>query len=212
MADIGKSISESISFISKVGAECELLGALVKQELSSLFSDGPLGKRFQAENWIAASQMDSHEWVYTDIAYSLPLTIKPKRSVGAHLFFQISLAGVGIAAVDNDQPLLHVGVWIDGPADFEELWMGFPLDQEEPEQLKEGTLFTWPAPGKDVGSWVYSLRLAEINTMQDVQAKIVAPVKALLLNEIVSDALPQILQGLVRYRAVENEPGQYQVA
>src|SRR5690606_2722007 len=53
VANIGKSITESVTFISKVGAECELLAALFTQELSSLFSGGALGKRYQAEGgWI----------------------------------------------------------------------------------------------------------------------------------------------------------------
>lgn len=212
MADIGKSISESVSLISKVGAECELLATLVKQELSSLLGSVPVSKRFPAGGgWIEHWKTDDHGWVYVDYANSLPLIIKPKRSIGAYLVFQISLAGDRIAAAGNDQPLMHVGFcW--GAVDFEEFWIGFPMDMEEPAPyLEEGTLFRWQASGKDFTWWTYSLRLAEINNVQDVRKMIVEPVKALLLGESASDALPQALRGVVRYCPVEDEPGQYRV-
>lgn len=211
MADIGKSISESVSFISTVWAECDLLATLVKQELGSLFGGAPVSKHFQAEgDWIERFKTDDHGWVYVASAHSLPLIIKPKRSVGAYLMFQISLAGDGIALVGNDQPLLHVGFWNEA-VDFEEFWMGFPLEEEPAAYLDEGALFRWPVPGKDFTWWTYSLRLEEINNVQDVWKMIVEPVKALLLGESVSDALPQTLRGVVRYCPVEDEPGQYRV-
>lgn len=211
MSNIGKSITESVSFISKVGAECDLLATLVTQELSSLFSTGPVGKLYQAGGrWIAHDDTDEHGWVYVSRAHSLPLIIKPKRSVGAYLFFQISFAGNGIAAVGNDQPLVHVGLWSVPVSD--EYWMGFPLDVDDSApSLEDGGLFKWPDHGAGWQEWNYSLRLAEINTLQDVRELIVEPVKALLQGESASDALPYSLRGVVRYSAVDSEPGQYRV-
>lgn len=212
MANIGKSITQSVSFISKVGAECDLLADLFMQELSSLFSGGELGKRYQADGgWIKCYSEDENGWVYVGSAFSLPLIIKPKRSVGAHLAVQISLAGDTIAATGNDEPLVHVCFW-SGPIDFAELYMGFPLGDEGcvPE-LDEDVLFKWPALATGMQEWNYSLRLAEINSVQDVHEMIVEPVKALLLGESASDARLRSLRGIVRYSAVEGEFGQYRV-
>lgn len=212
MANIGKSITESVTFISKVGAECELLAALFTQELSSLFSGGALGKRYQAEGgWIEHYSSDEHDWVYVGSAFSLPLIIKPKRSVGAHLAIQISLSGDTIAAAGNDQPLVHVCFWSD-PIDFDETYMGFPIENESyVPTLEEGVLFKWPALATGLQEWTYSLRLAEINNVQDVHEMIVEPVRTLLLGESVSDARLHSLRGIVRYSAVEGEPGYYRV-
>ncbi|MOA03753.1 hypothetical protein D3C78_1232750 [compost metagenome] len=212
MANIGKSITQSVSLISKVGAECDLLAELVMQELSSLFGGGALGKRFQADGgWIKRYSEDEHGWVYVDSAFSLPLIIKPKRSVGAHLSVQISLAGDTIAATGNDEPLVHVCFW-SGSIDFGELYMGFPLGDEGcvPE-LDEGVLFKWPELATGLQEWNYSLRLAEINSVQDVHEMIVEPVKALLSGSAFDARRLHSLRGIVRYSAVEDEPGQYRV-
>lgn len=211
MANIGKSITESATFLSKVGAECDLLATLVTQELSSLFSGGPVGKRYQVDGaWIPHYDTDEHGWVYVNSAHSLPLIIKPKRSVGAYLFFQISLVGDRIAAVGNDQPLMHVGLW-SVPVD-QKYWMGFPVDADDSApSLEDGRLFKWPENEAGWQEWNYSLRLADINTVQDVRDMIVEPVRALLLGDSVSDALPHSLRGIVHYSPVESHPGQYRV-
>lgn len=209
MADIGRSISECISFISKVGAECEVLALLLKQELNSLLSNGSIRKYVIAGPWVEASLTDSNNWVYTDIAYSLPVIIKPKRTIGAYLSFQISFVGTGIAALDNNQPLLHIGFWSKA-VDFDECWMGFPLD-DSPRNLEQGQLFRWTTSDENLSEWVYSLRLAEINTIQDIQEKIVAPVMALLLGESVKDAFAGTAQSVVRYCEIGSSPGQYRV-
>lgn len=212
MAEIGKSISECVSFLSKVGAECELLTRLLKQELSNLLSDGSVSKCVIAGSWIEATETDSNGWVFTGIAHSLPVIIKPKRTVGAHLFFQISFVGDGIAAVGNEQPLLHVGFWSD-PVDFDENWMGFPLEESALANLtlEQDLLFRWSTYGVSASQWTYSLRLAEINTMGDVQQKIVAPVRALLRGESASDAFSHAVHSIVHYAEVEDAPGHYRV-
>ncbi|MFV3339164.1 hypothetical protein ACNFB1_18590 [Pseudomonas sp. NY15349] len=209
MADIGKTISECISLISKVGAECEVLALMLKQELNSLLSNGSVRKYVVAGPWEEASLTDSNQWVYTDIAYSLPVIMKPKRKIGAYLSFQISFVGTGIAALDNNQPLLHVGFWSKA-VDFDECWMGFPLD-DSPRTLEHGQLFRWTTSSESLSEWVYSLRLAEMNTMQDIQEKVVVPVTALLLGESAADAFVGTAKSIVRYCEIEGSPGQYRV-
>ncbi|WP_227106944.1 hypothetical protein [Chromobacterium rhizoryzae] len=212
MAEIGKSISECISFLSKVGTECELLARLLKQELSNLLTDGSVSKCVVADAWIESTETDSSNWVFTGIAHSLPIIIKPKRTVGAYLFFQISFIGDGIAAVGNEQPLLHVGFWSE-PVDFDENWMGFPLDESAlvDMTLEQDLLFRWSTPGVRESQWTYSLRLAEINTMEDIQQKIIVPVRELLRGQSASDAFSYAVHSIVRYGEIDGDPGHYRV-
>ncbi|QFG30072.1 hypothetical protein F6476_13130 [Pseudomonas umsongensis] len=213
MADVGEAISEGISFISKVGAECDVLTSLLKQELSVLLSGSLIrGQVRPAGPWVDKFEKDAGGWIQTASAHSLPVIMQRKRSIGAYLFFQISLAGNGIAAQDNTQPLVHVGLW-SLPVDFKNYWMGFPLfdlDDVEPE-LEEGVVFRWPMEGREWGEWTYSLRLAQINTIQDIHEKIVTPVKALLQGKRLPEVFAPNVQGIVRYVAVAEEVGHYRV-
>ncbi|MGZ0787180.1 hypothetical protein ACXM5X_29995 [Pseudomonas saponiphila] len=96
MSDIGKAISENISFVSKLGAECDRLAQLIREELSRLLLTSEIARRYRVGGeWLQVNAQDAHGWVFTDISSSLPLIIRPKRSVGDYLIVQISLAGMG---------------------------------------------------------------------------------------------------------------------
>lgn len=213
MTDIGEAISEGISFISNVGAECDALTSMVKQALNGLLSDSELRQQVKpGGSWIDKFEKDSGGWVQTASAHSLPVIMQRKRSIGAYLFFQISIGGNGIEAQANKQPLVHIGLW-PLPVDFSDYWMGFPLfDSDEPEpELEGGVVFRWPAEGGQWGEWTYSLRLAEINTIHDIREMIVAPVKALLQGKRMPEVFSPNVRGIVHYVAVEEETGQYRV-
>ncbi|KPQ23503.1 MAG: hypothetical protein HLUCCA13_13050 [Halomonas sp. HL-48] len=209
MGNVGSTICESVRFISAVGVECERLAKLIKQEMSELLLDDEVeGFVRPGGSWIAADDMDEHCWVSTALAYSLPIIVKPKRTVSYYLVFQISLSGSGVDALNNNEPIVHIGWWTS-PVDFEDYWMGFPLETDDNIKitLDENVLFRWSC----VDEWLYSIRLTEINTIQDVEMKIVKPVKALLCSKPVREALPSTLGGLVHYAAIPARPGSYQV-
>ena len=206
--DIGKGISENIRFVSMIGSECAHLTRLIREELSRLLLDPVVVTRYRAAGgWEDADDYDNHDWVCTDKAYSLPMTIRPKRLASRYIAFQLSLTGLGVEAKDNDEPLLHIAWWRDA-IDLGDTKMGFPLEPGEYDLTVEAErLFRWSHPQGDT-EWCYSVRLTDLNNPMDVQTNIVKPVKALLLDD-----QAQALSGTaaVRYAAVEGEPGQFRV-
>lgn len=98
-SDIGKSITENIRFVSRLGAECIHLTKLIKEELSRLLLAPEVSKRYRAiGGWMDTYASDDQNWVNTELGSSLPVIIKPKRSVGGYLVVQISLTGSGVDA------------------------------------------------------------------------------------------------------------------
>lgn len=210
--EIGKGITGSVAFISKVAAECENLTKLIKEEISSLLLSTEISMRYRAYgDWQNIHVQDESGWLYTEFGTSLPIAIKRKRSVSGYLFLQISLAGSGIDALDNEEPLIHFGWWANA-LDFDDCKMGFPLymDPECTLTLEAERLFRWTFPGSHSSSeWCYSVRLTDINRLEDVKKYLMAPLKALLLEQGADLALSST--AAVRYAAVEEMPGQYRV-
>lgn len=206
MSDIGKAISENISFVSKLGAECDRLAQLIREELSRLLLTSEIARRYRVGGaWLQVNAQDAHGWVFTDISSSLPLIIRPKRSVGDYLIVQISLAGMGINAHDNHEPLIHIGRF-GAAIDFNDIHMTFPLDVEDRDKpdLESPYLLRW-APS----FWCYSLRLTDINSPADVQRCIIKPVTALLLENSANKLLSEA--GAVQYAKVREDPGNFRV-
>lgn len=206
--DTGKSITDAIRFVSRLGAECEHLANLIREELSRAMLSPDVAKRYKAGGkWIDSRTTDEHEWVYTELGISLPIISKPKRSTGSYLVVQISLTGEGVNANDNHEPLLHIGQW-GNPIDFEDIQMGFPIDLDTGYDLvlEDERLFRWVHTQYD-SEWCYSLRLTDINSPNDVQNHIISPIKSLLLENNASRALSGT--AAVRYAQVEEKAGQY---
>ena len=208
MNDTGKSITEAIRFVARLGGECEHLIHLIKQELSEALLAKEVAKRFKAGGkWIDSRTTDDHQWVYTGLAVSMPLIAKPKRSATSYLVVQISLAGEGIDAQGNHEPMVHVGQW-GNPVDFEEVLMGFPMDMDTGYQLilDNERLFRWVHERYET-EWCFSLRLTDINSLHDVQHRIIRPMMALLMGESAAEALSG--SAAVRYAEVEGQAGQF---
>jgi hypothetical protein len=206
--DIGKSITEAIRFVSRLGAECERLTDLIREELSRALLAPEIAKHYKAGGkWIDSCTTDEHEWVYTELGISLPIISRPKRSASSYLVVQISLTGEGVNAEGNDEPLLHIGK-CGNTIDFEEIQMGFPLDFTNGYNLvlEEERLFRWVHTQYE-SEWCYSLRLTDINSPRDVQSHIINPIKALLLKNDAAQALSST--AAVRYAPVEDKAGQY---
>ena len=209
MSDVGKSIVESFDFVSRVWSECDSLANELKKNISILIAqDHEVKKLLSAKSGWRKNpswQTDASGCVNTAVGYSLPVKVKPKKSVSRYLCFQISLSGSSVAAIDNNEAMLHVIWWAD-PIDFKDgPWMGFPfdLDDELHVSIDEGVLFRWPSTDNEGDEWAYSLRLTSLNTIRDLKEKIVDPVKALLCGRPVREALPPTIEGLVHYAAVD---------
>jgi hypothetical protein len=209
-SSIGKAITENIQFISKVGAECDQLAKLIREEVSRFLLVPEVARGYRAAGeWIENFNNDEQGWVNTELGFSLPVIVKPKRSVSGYIVVQISLAGAAIAAVENHEPLVHVGWWGDA-VDFEHFFMTFPteLDSEFDLVVEADRLIKWDHSQFDA-EWCYSLYLTDINSPADVQSLIVNPLRALLSGSDASQALS--CTRAVRYEKVSEEPGQFRV-
>jgi len=51
MSEIGKSITNAMELVSKVGDECEALANLIKQEVSDLFSQAEFNSLYKPGQW-----------------------------------------------------------------------------------------------------------------------------------------------------------------
>jgi len=201
---IGKAITENIRFISKVGAECDHLAKLIREELSRLLLVPEVAHRYRAGGqWIQNFNNDEHDWVNTELGFSLPVVVKPKRSICGYIVVQIRLTGEGIDVADNHEPLVHVGWW-GAPIDFDQFLMTFPieLDSDFDLTLEADRLFKWNHSHFD-DEWCYSLYLTDINSPADIQALIVKPLRALLLGVDANRALSGTRA--VRYEKMDGE-------
>lgn len=211
MTDIGSSITQSVAFLARVYTESINLSNLLKQEISAALLDAELGRMYKAAGpWVETYQEDPSGCMYYSFGGSLPLARRPKHKPGSHLFFQISLAGEGIAASGCSEPLLHMGLW-DDPISFPQgYYMGFPLSGEAPV-LEDGILMRWPGVSPQ-GLWLYSQRLSAINTTDDIRRKVVQPIRSLLLGETAAVALTESLAGIASYTALGEPEGGFAIS
>lgn len=216
MSETGKAISASIAFVSKVGDECEALANLIKQEISDLFCKSPLNTLYKPGEWSSSYRTDTSGWIFSAAAWTLPLTPKGKRKATAHLAFQMSFLCDDAAGGFSPEPLLHINLW-DHPTDVKyENYMGFKMRDISPRsmtRLHDGTarLFRWETEKGAADHWTYSLRLAEINSLDDVRSQICALVRTLLADVDKGEAALDDASSVVRWLAIEDMPDYYRV-
>lgn len=201
----GTSIYEALGFASQVYQECNTLADVLIQSLSQLLIEPEISSQYKVAEkkhrrglrW----QTDEGAYLYHSLAASLPLTRGEEHAPEFYLFFQISLAGDGMRADQNQEPLLHIGLW-EYEIDFvEQSYMGFPLT--EPHDVDKNVLLRWDQ------QWLYSLRLFSINNSTDIETKIIRPVRQLLMGGTAKQALPETLEGLARYSQTTGLDDQY---
>lgn len=192
----GFDISASFTFAADVGRQCDLLAAVLKNELFQAISTLGSGTGIDAQQWTKVSyRNDPSGWVCSDIAYSLPLAVSSE--VIGWLGFQISLCGTGISHGGNQEPLIHVCFWTGAPITFPDYCMGFPL--MDGTAVEEGVLLDFTGEGDSRPSWTYSLRLTSVNGPNDIREKIVKPAVALLTGVRLDQALPSSIGGVALY-------------
>jgi hypothetical protein len=204
----GTVLTKCFETVARCGSEIE---ALIKT-LSDLFLKEVNSKRHVcviAGEIIKNYRRDDSDWVYTEVACSIPLKANGKGNKRPEMYlgFQISLVGDGINLPSNaqPQPLLHVFLW-DCAIDLDEYCMSYPIGDENEIQIIDKKVVVWG----DVTSknwtdrqWTYSLRLTSLNTEGDLQKCVVAPSLALLNGKTISEAIPDGLLGLIYYPEVD---------
>lgn len=216
MSETGKAISASIAFLSKVGEECEALANLIKQEVSDLFRKNPLNTLYKPGEWSSSYRTDTSGWIFSDAAWTLPLTPKRKQKPTAHLAFQMSFLCDDAQGGFSPEPLLHINLW-DDPTDVRyENYMGFEMCDVSTRslvRLQSGTarLFRWETENGAADRWTYSLRLAEINNLDDIRNQMCMLIGTLLTNVDEGEAALDETSSVVRWSTLEDTQDYYRV-
>lgn len=183
----GKALADCFALVARCGVELEGLRDELSNELvAQLTTQQASLPCVLAGGAKYVGKMDDSQWVWTDVASSLPLKAKGKgkKSIERYLGYQISMTGDGIAIPGYAEPLLHVFCW-RSPGNFNDAnYIGFPLaeDKDYPFQIICERLILWGKP-KDAWNeceWVYSLRLMALNSPTDLRTYVVDPALALL--------------------------------
>lgn len=210
----GPTITKCFDVVSRCGKEInalsEVLNGMLRQELSNKDNTLPCVLTKDGKP-IYEARIDDTNWAYTDISYSFPLKTKGKnRKAEMYLSYQVSLAGDGV--LQNSifsGPLLHVCLW-DSAINFEDSYMGFPIDPDYKHEVIADRLIVWssgqPESWKE-RSWTFSVGLVSLTSKDDLKKSIVQPALDLLKMVSVKEALPDDLPGLVLYPETSlNEP------
>lgn len=216
MSEIGKTITEAVAFVSRIGDECEALANLIKQEVSDVFLKSQSNNVYKPGEWSSSYKTDTNGWIFSDAAWTLPLTVKRKQKATAHFAFQISFLCDNAKGGFSPKPLLHINFW-DEPTDVKRgSYMGFEMHgiaQGALARLREGSarLFRWEPENGEADRWTYSLRLADMSNLNDVRALICAPLDLLLSDVDLGEAALDKIENVVRYRVVDEMPDYYRV-
>ncbi|MCK9245960.1 MAG: hypothetical protein M0P11_03285 [Anaerolineaceae bacterium] len=204
---IGQSISQSVMILDKAWKEIIALIPRIQEEVENLLDDTKTKFNYK-EGW-------NTPWDYTEeiseivsgTIFSLGIYKGSKTTVNRYINFQISLFGECIGK--NGEPLLHISLEGD-PGDFEFNYMGLDLDDslELPICIREDVLLDWEPEGTVWHDqwWTYSLYLTSINEMEDIEAKIIKPLRHFLKNEK-AEAIGKLMAtpGIVTYKTCPDD-------
>ncbi|WP_027390637.1 hypothetical protein [Chrysiogenes arsenatis] len=203
---ISESLASSLHIVNLAGREVNSLLDLIKQcmnlEITRL---SHIVKITQA--WQSNSRISETGWVMTDKAISLGLGMSGYPT-GRFFNIQVSMMGDGVCTQEHENtfPLLHV--YLSGSAtsflNGKCLSIGDISDQTM--TLQEGVFFNGAV---DAECWVdkcwsYTLYLASINCLDDIQSNIVAPFSDLMTGKDVMSSNIKKLPGIVRYESLTN--------
>jgi hypothetical protein len=214
MTEIGKAITSAFAFVAKAGEECDALANLIKIEISSLFHGSPIGDVYNTGEW--SGSYKDNGWVYTDVAWSLPLIPKGEYEPVAHLAFQMSFLCDDAAGGWSSEPLLYVNCWAD-PTDLRiGNYMGFAMEGISPgsiSRLKEGTakLFRWEGGNGASDQWTFGIQLADLNGLEDIRNILCGAIKRLLADIDTGESALDQFEVVLTYSAVDEMPDYYRV-
>lgn len=208
MSETGQAITASIAFVSQVARECEALANLIKQEVSDLFRQSPLDTTYTPGQWCSSYRTDASGWIYSDVAWTLPLTPSRKHEPTAHLAFQMSFLCDNVEGGLSPEPLLHINLWGVPTNVKSEDYMGFKMYGLSPAtmtQLRDGTarLFRWEAENGAADHWTFSLRLARIDKPEEVRKQICTFISLLLADVDAGEAALNDTPSVVRWTVLE---------
>jgi len=215
MNSLGSSITQSFGFVAKVGEQCEALAQLIKQEVSASLLKPSLSSRLLPGKWSNRYREDASGWVFSDAVWTLPLTPKAKKAEPLYLSIQLSIFNNNAEGGSIAEPLLHISCW-ESPVDHkEDCYMGFPMEHMTAatlHRLANGSarLFRWEAKTRQPDWWTYSVRLTDLNDVNDVRALITTPVAQLLEDVDAGERMLHDLPRVIRYSPLAGREYHYQ--
>lgn len=201
---ISANIYHSTRFLIAVWREINSLVCLVKKHIEDEF-DKFDGVKVTKE-WDDCFRIDDDDWVYTDSCVFLGVG-KRNGKANKYINIQISLYGDGMRSGldDNEEPLLHVS-FRDDATDYEDGVYFSIADLDDAEvSLEENVLFNWGQIGCEWNKqeWTFSLKLTSINSIEDINSKIVKPLSALISGADIEKAGLKMIQGIVHYEKAD---------
>lgn len=219
---IGKAIYNSAKLISQVAQETESLFDLIKNrfntELFETVEKKPPIKivRGWKNNQGYKAVYDEYDWILN--GYAVTLGIKSKKSE-AFLWIQLSLLGDEneFEEMNVTEPLLHICLIGHDLSYSDETYININ-DINDPEYrskfpitLHQNCFWDWDSDKSEPlkQEWYYSLKLTSLNSVEDVDQKIITPVKSLLSATSSTEKDSAIhnlsmIEGILRYRKVDH--------
>lgn len=215
---IGKSIYNSAKLISQAAQETLNLFELIENRFNSeVFEIEHKNIPFKIlEYWTYDEVYDPSGWILNGYAETLGIT-RRMNGVSSFLWIQLSLFGDEneFEEMDVKEPLLHICL------------MGHDLNYSDGEYINindinnhvyetnpksyQGCFWYWANDKADPlkQEWYYSLKLTSLNSVEDVDQKIITPVKSLLSATSSTEKDSAIhnlskIDGILRYTKVDD--------
>lgn len=216
--NIGKSIYNSAKLISQAAQETLNLFELIENRFNSeVFEIEHKNIPFKIlEYWTYDEVYDPSGWILN--GYAVTLGIKSKKSE-AFLWIQLSLLGDEneFEEMNVTEPLLHICLIGHDLSYSDETYININ-DINDPEYrskfpitLHQNCFWDWDSDKSEPlkQEWYYSLKLTSLNSVEDVDQKIITPVKSLLSATSSTEKDSAIhnlsmIEGILRYRKVDH--------
>jgi hypothetical protein len=194
-------ITQACNLIVKTGNEIAALLDEISTRLKERISkerdlEFKIGQESEEENdW----NYDDEEWVCQNYTDAIPIQSlgKGKWRRKKWLGCQVSLYGAGTEFADPAEPLLHV-FFLEEPLSFKDqrwIFPGWRTETGAPE-IQEGRIAAWENHDEaswERRTWIYTLKLLRIRSVQDVESLVVRPSIMLMNGKRASEALTEDL-------------------
>lgn len=214
--EIGQAIHQSAKLLSQAGQEINSLMRMIKETINNKIEKDGFGNNLVIHrNWFEDSRTDDSGFLWNQ--YSENLGIKKgnwkRKDAQMYLNIQISLDGDGMTheETNNLEPLIHISLWGAHSDVNNSVYFALKMDETEEVTLQNEVLLNWAPDAKDwtEQSWTYSLKLTSLNSLDNIETKIIQPIQALLGSNSAETAGLNTLDGIVKYHELRS--GVYQV-
>mgnify|MGYP005857961739 CR=1 FL=1 len=218
---IGNAICNSAKLIKQIGQETDSLFELIQNRFNTTLFDSEEKTGIKiVQGWGYDSFHKKNDWLLNEYAYTLGIA-KRKDVIPSFLWIQLSLLGDEneFEEMKVNEPLVHICFLGHDLSYSDETYININ-DINDPDYINEYPIaldhdFFWHWVNEKNADplkqeWYYSLKLTSLNSVDDVEQKIINPVKSLLLATNASEkdnAIQKLsnLDGILRYKKVDEK-------